>query len=151
MERVELPWQFFALVEGDVQRRFEALRPLFETFDYASFSLGERERSALLIRGARDAAPTAVELDAIDHLLGLDEGPVLAYDDPRRAVGKRVRIEDGRIVALRLAAKPPPGSGCAGSGKAAVRTPNCAAGCWRRSVRHRAMPRSEPTARCATA
>lgn len=103
VERVELPWQFFALVEGDVQRRFEALRPLFETFDYASFSLGGRERSALLIRGARDAAPTAVELDAIDHLLGLDEGPVLAYDDPRRAVGKRVRIEDGRIVALRLA------------------------------------------------
>ncbi len=103
VERVELPWQFFALVEGDVQRRFEALRPLFQTFDYASFSLGGRERSALLIRGARDAAPTAVELDAIDHLLGLDEGPVLAYDDPRRAVGKRVRIEDGRIVALRLA------------------------------------------------
>ena len=103
MERVELPWQFFALVEGDVQRRFEALRPLFETFDYASFSLGGRERSALLIRAARKAAPTAVELVAVDHLLGLDEGPVLAYDDPRRAVGKRVRIEDGRIVALRLA------------------------------------------------
>ena len=28
---------------------------------------------------------------------------MLAYDDPRRAVGKRVRIEDGRIGALRLA------------------------------------------------
>lgn len=103
VEQVELPWQFFALVEGDVQRRFEALRPLFETFDYASFSLGGRERSALLIRAARTAAPTAAELDAIDRLLGLDEGPVLAYDDPRRAVGKRVRIEEGRIVALHLA------------------------------------------------
>lgn len=103
VEQAELPWQFFALVEGDVQRRFEALRPLFETFDYASFSLGGRERSALLIRAAREAAPTTAELDAIDRLLGLDEGPVLAYDDPRRAVGKRVRIEDGRIVALRLA------------------------------------------------
>ncbi|WP_372865939.1 bacterioferritin-associated ferredoxin, partial [Pseudomonas sp.] len=30
-------------------------------------------------------------------------GPVLAYDDPRKAVGKRVRIEDGRITAIRLA------------------------------------------------
>ena len=26
----------------------------------------------------------------------------MAYDDPRRAVGKRVRIEEGRIVALSL-------------------------------------------------
>ena len=103
VEQVQLPWQLFALVEGDVQRRFEALRPLFENFDYASFSLGGRERSALLIRAAREAAPTAAELDAIDRLLGLDDGPVMAYDDPRRAVGKRVRIEESRIVALRLA------------------------------------------------
>ena len=28
---------------------------------------------------------------------------MLDYDDPRRAVGKRVRIEDGRIVSIRLA------------------------------------------------
>ena len=28
--------------------------------------------------------------------LGLDEGPVLAYDDPRRCIGKRVRIDNGR-------------------------------------------------------
>jgi assimilatory nitrate reductase catalytic subunit len=27
----------------------------------------------------------------------------MAYDDPKRNVGKRVRIEDGRIVAVRLA------------------------------------------------
>lgn len=31
------------------------------------------------------------------------DGPILAYDDPRRAIGKRVRLEDGRIVAVRLA------------------------------------------------
>ncbi len=28
---------------------------------------------------------------------------MLAYDDPRRAIGKRVRIENGRITAIRLA------------------------------------------------
>ena len=32
-----------------------------------------------------------------------DLGPVLAYDDPRRSIGKRVRIENGRITAIRLA------------------------------------------------
>ena len=103
VESAELPWHFFALVEGDVQRRFKTLRPLFEAFDYASFSFAGRDRSALLIRAARHTPPTSAELEVIDRLLGLHEGPVMAYDDPCRAVGKRVRIENSRIVALRLA------------------------------------------------
>ncbi|PTS84280.1 nitrate reductase [Pseudomonas sp. HMWF032] len=103
VEKVELPWSFFALVEGDVQSRFEALRPLFEAFAYANLTLSGRERPALLIRAASAVAPDAEWLEQIDHLLGLNKGPVLAYDDPRKAVGKRVRIEDGRITAIRLA------------------------------------------------
>jgi assimilatory nitrate reductase catalytic subunit len=103
VEKVELPWHFFALVEGDVQKRFEALRPLFESFAYANLGLTGRERPALVIRAACAVAPEPERLAQIDQLLGLHEGPVLAYDDPRRAVGKRVRIEDGRIKAIRLA------------------------------------------------
>jgi len=103
VDKVELPWQLFALVEGDVQQRFEALRPLFESFAYASLTLTGRERPALLIKAASAVAPETELLAQIDALLSLDQGPVLAYDDPRRTVGKRVRIEDGRIVALRLA------------------------------------------------
>ncbi|MDP3816954.1 nitrate reductase [Pseudomonas sp.] len=103
VEKVELPWAFFALVEGEVQRRFEALRPLFEDFAYANLNLTGRERPALLIRAASAVAPEPELLAQIDRLLGLHEGPVLAYDDPRRAVGKRVRIEEGRITAIRLA------------------------------------------------
>lgn len=102
VEKVELPWQFFALVEGSVQKRFEALRPLFEGFAYASFSLTGRDRPALVIRAACNEAPNRAQLAQLDALLGLDEGPVLVYDDSRREVGKRVRIEDGRIVALSL-------------------------------------------------
>jgi assimilatory nitrate reductase catalytic subunit len=101
--KVDLPWQLFALVEGDVQKRFEALRPLFESFAFANLSLTGRERPALVIRAASAVAPEAELLTQIDQLLGLHEGPVLSYDDPRRAVGKRVRIEDGRITAIRLA------------------------------------------------
>ncbi len=103
VEKVELPWSFFALVEGDVQSRFEALRPLFEAFAYANLALTGRERPALLIRAACAVSPEAELLAQIDRLLGLNKGPVLAYDDPRKAVGKRVRIEDGRITAIRLA------------------------------------------------
>jgi assimilatory nitrate reductase catalytic subunit len=103
VEKVELPWQLFALVEGDVQQRFAKLRPLLEEFAYASLTLTGRERPALLVKAASAAPPDATLLAQIDTLLGLDEGPVLAYDDPRRTVGKRVRIEDGRIHAIRLA------------------------------------------------
>ncbi|MFB8829120.1 molybdopterin-dependent oxidoreductase [Azotobacter sp. CWF10] len=103
VEKVELPWQLFALVEGEVQRRFAELRPLLEEFAYASLTLTGRERPALLVKAASAVPPEAGLLARIDALLGLDEGPVLAYDDPRRTVGKRVRIEDGRITALRLA------------------------------------------------
>ncbi|MNY20974.1 Nitrate reductase [compost metagenome] len=101
--KAELPWQLFALVEGNVQMRFEALRPLFEGFAYANLSLTGRERPALIISAASTVAPDAGLLAQIDLLLGVESGPVLAYDDPRRAVGKRVRIEDGRIVSIRLA------------------------------------------------
>ena len=103
VDKVELPWQLFALVEGEVQSRFEALRPLFESFAYASLTLTGRERPALLIRAASAVAPQPELLAQIDRQLRLNQGPVLAYDDPRRAVGKRVRIEDGRIVSIRLA------------------------------------------------
>lgn len=103
LDPVDLPWTFFALIEGDVQRHFETLRPLCEAFSYASLSLTGRERPALLIRAANATAPDAQVLRDIDRCLGLDEGPVLAYDDPRRAIGKRVRIDGGRITAIRLA------------------------------------------------
>ena len=55
------------------------------------------------MRAAAAVPPDNALLAQIDQLLGLNDGPVLAYDDPRKAVGKRVRIEDGRITAIRLA------------------------------------------------
>ena len=103
LEPVQLPWHLFALIEGDVQQSFETLRPLCEAFSYVSFSLSGRERPALLIRAASASAPDAQLLRDIDQYLGLNTGPVLAYDDPRRSIGKRVRIENGRITAIRLA------------------------------------------------
>ncbi|MBD9416256.1 molybdopterin-dependent oxidoreductase [Pseudomonas sp. PDM16] len=104
VQKADLPWQLFALVEEDVQRRFEALRPLFEGFAYANLApTGREERPALLIRAAAESAPDAALLAQIDALLGVDQGPVMAYDDTKRGVGKRVRIEEGRIVAVRLA------------------------------------------------
>jgi assimilatory nitrate reductase catalytic subunit len=103
LEPVHLPWHLFALIEGDIPQHFESLRTLCEAFSYASLSLAGRERPALLIRAASAFAPDPKLLRDIDECLGLLDGPVLAYDDPRRSIGKRVRIENGRITAIRLA------------------------------------------------
>src|SRR5690606_14814676 len=103
VEPAALPWQFFALVEGQVQHRFEALRPLFEGFGYAGVARAGRDRAALVIQAASQYEPDAALLNDIDNLLNLAEGPVLAYDDTHRSVSKRVRLENDRIVALRLA------------------------------------------------
>ncbi|MCA4961967.1 nitrate reductase [Pseudomonas sp. Y24-6] len=103
LEPINLPWRLFALIEGNVQQQLERLRPLCEEFSYASLSLTGRERPALLIRAASASAPDAQLLRDIDQCLGVDEGPVLAYEDVRRSIGKRVRIEHGRITAIRLA------------------------------------------------
>ncbi|MHC8306444.1 nitrate reductase [Pseudomonas sp. PB3P13] len=102
LEPVNLPWRLFALVEGDVQQHFETLRPLCEAFSYASLSLAGRERPALVIRAASFTAPEPAVMHAFDQCLGLSEGPVLAYDDPARSIGKRVRIDNDRITAIRL-------------------------------------------------
>lgn len=103
LERVELPWQLFILIEGDVQTHLQTVRPLCEAFAYASLGLVGRERPALLIRAASAEAPAAEWLQQIDQALGLDGGPVMTYDDPKRMIGKRIRIEHGRITAIRLA------------------------------------------------
>ncbi|MGG2397921.1 molybdopterin-dependent oxidoreductase [Pseudomonas sp. SH1-B] len=103
ISKVELPWRLFALVEGDVQARLQALRPLFEMFAYASLVPTGRERPALLIRAANVEPVSAEQLSQIDRLLQLTQGPVLSYDDPRRSVSKHLRIEAGRIVSFRLA------------------------------------------------
>ncbi|MFI8483230.1 molybdopterin-dependent oxidoreductase [Pseudomonas sp. NPDC078700] len=103
IDKVELPWKFFALVEGDIQLRFKQLRPLFESFAYASFSLTGSNHPALQIRAACANAPGNELLRTIDQLLAVDSGMVMAYDDPKRAVGKRVRLDAGRIIAIRLA------------------------------------------------
>ncbi|MBC3954154.1 nitrate reductase [Pseudomonas triticifolii] len=103
IEKAELAWQFFALVEGEVQPQWERLRTLCGSFTYLSLSLAGRERPALVIRAASAMAPEASLLSEIDTLLGVDDGPVLAYDDPKRSIGKRVRIDNGRITAIRLA------------------------------------------------
>lgn len=102
IDPVELPWELFMLVEGDVQARFSTLRSLCEPLTFASFSLSGRDRPALLLRAAHSQALSTAWLAAVDAVLGLDQASVLRYEDPGRAISKGLRIEDDRITALRL-------------------------------------------------
>ncbi|QTS84405.1 molybdopterin-dependent oxidoreductase [Ectopseudomonas khazarica] len=103
VSKAQLPWRLVALVEGEVQSRLQALRPLFEAFAYASLVPTGRERPALLIRAASAEPPASELLERIDQLLQLSSGPILAYDDPSRSISKRVRLDEGRISGFRLA------------------------------------------------
>ncbi len=103
IDKIDLPWKLFVLIEGDVQTLLTAIRPLCEAFDYLSLGLAGRERPGLVINAANAKAPEPELLQEIDRILCLNEGPVMAYDDPKRSIGKRVRLENGRITAVRLA------------------------------------------------
>ncbi len=103
VQAIDLPWTLEALIEGDVQQRLEALRPLCESFAHASFGLVGRETPALVLRAAHHQAPAADLLDQLHECLGLSDGPVMRYDDPRDERGcipihKRVRLEEGRLT-----------------------------------------------------
>ncbi|OLU23153.1 nitrate reductase [Pseudomonas sp. PA15(2017)] len=103
VQAIDLPWTLQALIEGDVQQRLEALRPLCDRFAYASLGLVGRETPALVLRAAHYHAPAAQLRDQLHECLGLSDGPVMRYDDPREERGcipihKRVRIEEGRLT-----------------------------------------------------
>jgi assimilatory nitrate reductase catalytic subunit len=103
IDKADLPWRLFILIEGNVQPHLDALRSLCDELPYVSIGLAGRDRPALLLRAASKVAADGQLLEKIDRLLGLDQGTVLAYDDSARGVSKRIRLDNGRISAVRLA------------------------------------------------
>jgi assimilatory nitrate reductase catalytic subunit len=77
-------------------------RAIAGVFDYANVVLIGRERAGLLLRMASPAVPGLACIDAIDRLFGLHGADVASYHDARRAVGRRMRVVAGRLVAVRL-------------------------------------------------
>ena len=61
------------------------------------------ERPGAVLRLAAELPPKRTALEQIDRILGLIGLATLAYDDPRRNLSRRVRVDDGRLVGVRLA------------------------------------------------
>ncbi len=116
VERAALPWLMVAFAYvADVESGrdpvavCDELREVAQTMSanaggmFASATLIGAERPGVVLRLAAETAPDAATLMQIDRVLGLVGGSTLAYDDARRNLSRRVRVEDGRLVGARLA------------------------------------------------
>ncbi|MHB1676044.1 MAG: nitrate reductase [Sulfuriferula sp.] len=103
VEKAPLPWQMVAMRRDRAVERMLRIQPLLTRFDYASCGLSGRQNPVLVLRIAH-ATPLAQALMAqIDALLDMDEeANIMRYDDPKRGISKRVLVEDGRVVGVRL-------------------------------------------------
>jgi assimilatory nitrate reductase catalytic subunit len=106
IERAGLPWQLVAFgfaPDGKALPLLDRLRERLSVFPFATCTLIGREPAGVLFHAA-SAEPLAPELlGALDALFGLDGDPVLRYDDARRGTSRRIRIDDARVTAVRLA------------------------------------------------
>jgi assimilatory nitrate reductase catalytic subunit len=102
--KAKLPWRLVAFARGDdlVAMRC-SLREHARAFDYASLVLQDGAHAGVVLRAAHGGAGPARAIDAIDAILGLDAPDVLRYDDGTRGVGRRFRIVNGQLAAVRLA------------------------------------------------
>ena len=113
VERAALPWSLvaFAYVEGgrDPVAVADELREIARELPgdpqgvFASTTLIGSERPGVVLRLAAEKAPERTTLEQIDRVLGLVGRATLAYDDPRRNLSRRVRVDDDRLAGVRLA------------------------------------------------
>jgi assimilatory nitrate reductase catalytic subunit len=106
VEHAGLEWPLIAFgyaADGDPLALLERVRERLPSLPYASCTLIGRDPGGVLLHAAAETALAPEWLIGIDALFGLDREPVLAYDDVRRGVSRRVRVIDGQLSAVRLA------------------------------------------------
>jgi assimilatory nitrate reductase catalytic subunit len=103
IKKAELPWRFVAFGWVDESRALSlqfALRSHMKKFAFASVTLFGRDKVGVLFRAANESAVDALE---INQLFGLEQEGVLRYDDGRRAMARRIRVQDDKLDAVSLA------------------------------------------------
>ncbi|TAG44955.1 MAG: nitrate reductase [Betaproteobacteria bacterium] len=106
VERADMPWQLvaFAYCEPrDPVALCDDLRDVAAELAFASTTLIGADRPGVLLRLAAAESPNRNTLAQIDRVLALTGDSTLAYDDARKKISRRVRIEDGRLMGVRLA------------------------------------------------
>jgi len=105
--KADLPWQWVVagyLPDEDWLTLQQGLRAGFPDYAYASCVPFGRERKGLLWRVAAHQPAGAAQVQAVEHVFGLDDrAHVLSYNDARRGSTRRLRVDDGRLTALSIA------------------------------------------------
>jgi assimilatory nitrate reductase catalytic subunit len=105
IEKSALPWRLVAFglpAHGSAIAVLDSLAPLLRTFPFAQATLIGREQEGVLLRIADKTSADAALIDDIDRRFGLAHANAMRYDDPRRAVGRRIDIQQGVLRAVRM-------------------------------------------------
>jgi assimilatory nitrate reductase catalytic subunit len=104
--KTQLPWRLVAFGVPAVAESLPALRAdaraTVAGFEHASVVLVHGAQPGVLVRAATALPFTPEALACVDRAFGLDASAVARYDDPRRHIGRRLRVVDGRLAAVRL-------------------------------------------------
>jgi len=88
--------------DGDALSLFDRARAHCDDFGYASCTLIGRDPAGVFVHAAAAQAIAPEAIAELDRLFGLDGEAVLRYDDARRGVSRRLRVNDGVLAAVRL-------------------------------------------------
>ena len=109
VEKADLPWRLVAMAIGEIGKSAEALARLqnlrshLNHFEFATCGLFGRDQECVIFRAANSAAPNRELLTDIEQSLGLDKNlGVMHYEDQRKSITRRVRVANGKVVAVCL-------------------------------------------------
>jgi assimilatory nitrate reductase catalytic subunit len=103
VEKLTMPWQMVAMRRCDNLKTLDRIRELLECFEYASCGLYGRDPSIVVLRAAHKEAPDKAMVHHLDELLDMqDASKTISYNDPKRNISKRILVEGGEVVGVRL-------------------------------------------------
>jgi assimilatory nitrate reductase catalytic subunit len=103
VEKLSLPWQMVAMRRCDDLTVLDRVRELLECFEYASCGLYGRNPGIVILRAAHQQAPDKAMIQHLDEVLDMtDASKTISYTDPRRHISKRILVESGEVIGLRL-------------------------------------------------
>jgi assimilatory nitrate reductase catalytic subunit len=104
VERLSVPWRLSVLkkVGAGGTAMMQTLQPWLSRFTHATLTLAGRDDPVVVFNAWGEPLPPE-DLAELDRLLGLDDAMTLRFDDVRRDIHKRALIQDGELVAVRLA------------------------------------------------
>jgi len=103
VEKVALPYRRAIMRRGEGAALLRRAQPFLGRFEYATAVLTGRDHTVLVFQAASEGPLPESLVQEMDAAFGLDD-PLLTmnYQDARRSIWKKVRVEDGVITGARL-------------------------------------------------